>query len=326
MILIISTHLGEYTTDLVIDWLDFKKIKYKRINGVDLLKGNLKIDFNCVEVSIKDETINLSDINTFWFRRLLPYNYFLSEYGVLTKNKNLNIELIRNIQSEYNRIRDFISFFYKEKNWLSQIDGSSLNKIEVLHNAKQLGLMIPNSIITTSKNEIIKFRKKYANIIVKSISEALGLPIDNEAFISYTYSISNSDMDNLPEFFYPSLIQENIDKDYELRIFYLSGSFYSMAIFSQNDEQTKTDFRVYNKEKPNRNVPFILPKNIEVKLDLLMKKMNLNCGSIDMIKSENGEYVFLEINPIGQFGMVSKPCNYFLEEKVACFLNKLDNN
>lgn len=326
MILIISTHLGDFTTDLVIDWLDFRKIDYKRINGVDLVKEKVKIDLNCVEISTKDQIINLSDINTFWYRRLLPYNYFLSEYGRFTSNTILNIELIRNIQSEFNRIKDFISVLYREKNWLSQIGNSTLNKIEVLHNAKQIGLIIPDSIITTSKNEIIKFREKHTSIIVKSISEALGLPIDNEFYISYTYDLSNPEMDNLPENFYPSLVQENINKDYELRIFYLSGSFYSMAIFSQNDEQTKTDFRVYNMEKPNRNVPFILPKEIEVKLDLLMKKLNLNCGSIDMIKSVNGEYVFLEINPVGQFGMVSKPCNYYLEEKVALFLNKLDNN
>lgn len=326
MILIFSSHLGEFTTDLVIDWLDFKKYNYKRINGIDLIKGNLKIDFDSIEIGLKNETINFSNINTFWFRRLLPYNHFLAEYGTLSDNKILNIELIRNIQSEYNRIRDFISVFYKEKNWLSQIENSSLNKIEVLNNAKQLGIMIPDSVITTSKDEIIKFRKKHSAIIVKSISEVLGLPIDNEAYISYTYPLKDSDIDNLPQKFYPSLVQENIEKDYELRIFYLNGSFYSMAIFSQNDEQTKTDFRVYNLEKPNRYVPFLLPKDIEAKLDLLMKMTNLNCGSIDMIKSVNGDYVFLEINPIGQFGMVSKPCNYYLEEIVADFLNELDNN
>lgn len=326
MILIFSSHLGEFTTDLVIDWLDYNKINYKRINGVDLIRENLKIDFDSVQITIKNETINFSDISTFWFRRLLPYNYFLSEYGKLTENIILNIELIRNIQSEYNKIRDFINFFYKEKNWLSRIGDSSLNKIEVLNNAKNLGLIIPNSIITNSKDEIIKFRNKYSNVIVKSVSEVLGLPIDDEAYISYTHLLTNSDLDSLPERFYPSLAQENIDKDYELRIFYLSGSFYSMAIFSQSDEKTKTDFRIYNMEKPNRNVPFTLPKNIATKLELLMRKLNLNCGSIDMIKSINGDYIFLEVNPIGQFGMVSKPCNYFLEEKVVCFLNEFENN
>jgi ATP-GRASP peptide maturase of grasp-with-spasm system len=326
MILIFSSHLGEFTTDLVIDWLDFNKINYKRINGVDLIRGDLKIDFNSIEISLKNEIINFSDVSTFWFRRLLPYNYFLAEYGALSGNKILNIELIRNIQSEYNRIRDFISVFYKEKNWLSKIENSSLNKIEVLNNARQLGIMIPDSVITTSKDEIIKFKKKHSGVIVKSISEVLGLPIDNEAYISYTYPLTDSDIDNLPQKFYPSLVQENIEKDYELRIFYLNGAFYSMAIFSQNDEQTKTDFRVYNIKKPNRNVPFSLPKDIEVKLDLLMKMTNLNCGSIDMIRSVNGDYVFLEINPIGQFGMVSKPCNYYLEEKVADILNELDKN
>jgi hypothetical protein len=31
----------------------------------------------------------------------------------------------------------------------------------------------------------------------------------------------------------------------------------------------------------------------------------------------NKELVFLEINPVGQFGMVSHPCNYYLEKRIA---------
>jgi hypothetical protein len=31
----------------------------------------------------------------------------------------------------------------------------------------------------------------------------------------------------------------------------------------------------------------------------------------------NGDIYFLEVNPAGQFGMVSTPCNYYLEEKIA---------
>jgi hypothetical protein len=36
--------------------------------------------------------------------------------------------------------------------------------------------------------------------------------------------------------------------------------------------------------------------------------------------TKKGEYVFLEVNPIGQFGMVSAPCNYNLEKKIAQYL------
>jgi len=48
-----------------------------------------------------------------------------------------------------------------------------------------------------------------------------------------------------------------------------------------------------------------------------MLEVGLNCASIDLIKSTNGKYYFLEINPVGQFGMVDFPCNYGLHKIVA---------
>ncbi|WP_228414336.1 hypothetical protein [Chryseobacterium sp. CH21] len=113
--------------------------------------------------------------------------------------------------------------------------------------------------------------------------------------------------------------QEKIEKDFEIRTFYLNGHCWSMAIFSQNDEQTKTDFRKYNKKKPNRNVPYLLPKHIEDKIELLMKSLDINCGSLDFIKAGE-KYYFLEINPIGQFSSLSRTCNYALEQKLAEYL------
>lgn len=51
-----------------------------------------------------------------------------------------------------------------------------------------------------------------------------------------------------------------------------------------------------------------------------MKKMNLDTGSIDMIVTPELEYVFLEVNPVGQYDMVSVPCNYHLHSKIAKIL------
>jgi len=98
-----------------------------------------------------------------------------------------------------------------------------------------------------------------------------------------------------------------------------------MAIFSQNDEQTKTDFRVYNYDKPNRCVPFKLPVEIENKLNKLMKILDFESGSIDIIYGTDNNFYFLEINPIGQIGMVSYPCNYMLEKEIARELIHLSN-
>lgn len=47
--------------------------------------------------------------------------------------------------------------------------------------------------------------------------------------------------------------------------------------------------------------PYQLPQSIEAKLLELMKKLGLNYGAIDLILTPNNEYVFLEINPVGEF-------------------------
>lgn len=110
-----------------------------------------------------------------------------------------------------------------------------------------------------------------------------------------------------------------IEKEFEVRTFYLNGKCWSMAIFSQNDEQTRVDFRKYNRIKPNKNVPYNLPIDVEEKIHQLMQFLDLNSGSIDFIKKGNQHY-FLEINPIGQFTGMSNTCNYSLEQKIAEYL------
>ena len=93
-----------------------------------------------------------------------------------------------------------------------------------------------------------------------------------------------------------------------------------MAIFSQNNNKTKVDFRRYDTEFPNRLVRYSLPKNIQNKLILLMSHLKLATGSIDMIVTEDNDFIFLEVNPFGQFGMVSKPNNFNLEKRIAKYL------
>lgn len=47
---------------------------------------------------------------------------------------------------------------------------------------------------------------------------------------------------------------------------------------------------------------------------------------IDLMVDLNDQYYFLEINPVGQFGMVSKPGNDYIEREIALSLIKMDSN
>ena len=97
-----------------------------------------------------------------------------------------------------------------------------------------------------------------------------------------------------------------------------------MAIISQEDQKNMIDFRNYNLKDPNRFVPYKIPSFVEAKLRNVFDELQINTGSVDLVKDINGNYIFLEINPIGQFGMTSIPCNYNLEKKIAEYLIKND--
>ena len=70
-----------------------------------------------------------------------------------------------------------------------------------------------------------------------------------------------------------------------------------------------------------------LPLNIETYLLKFIKVSGFDTGSIDMIKSTDGNYYFLEINPVGIFSNISFCCNYYLEKEIINLLsgNKNEN-
>ena len=47
-----------------------------------------------------------------------------------------------------------------------------------------------------------------------------------------------------------------------------------------------------------------------------MISLGYDTGSFDIIY-HNGQYVFLEVNTVGQFEWVSKWCNHFIEKELA---------
>lgn len=307
MILILSD-LFDLSTNSVIEWLNFYKKKYFRINAQD----NLDIDFIGTDVILKTATssVKLSEINSFWYRR-----------GYLNyKGDSTNISQFDNLQEiEINNVLQFIYYKLNKSKHLNSIHNADVNKLIVNDIARELNISTPIDFIFSNFDSLKdKIQNESTQNITKVISGRCTQEFNDFIIFNYTKEIDVNSIKT--KTFFPSLIQNKIEKKYELRVFYLDGQFYSMAIFSQKDTQTNIDFRNYNDTKPNRSVPFKLPNEIEVKLDLLMKKLGLNSGSIDMIVTPKNEFVFLEVNPVGQFGMISFPCNYNLEKLISNFL------
>ncbi len=326
MILILSEKFDPSTND-IIDWLRFFNVPFLRINYNDSYAISYKACITSEESSesiiIDNQEYQLEDFSAFWYRRGgLPGYREINDFTI-SEDTISDAELKKNIKEEDYALRHFF-YAVLEKN-VRRIGASktdTLNKLKTLHLAKKSGLKVPKTIITGDKNELEKFRESCNHgIITKAIHEGvLFYDKSDRGYMSYVEEIDDRVFSQIPATFHASKFQEKLDKWIELRVFFLIDKFYSMAIFSQLDDQTSVDFRVYNEEKPNRNVPFNLPEKIEHSLLTLMKELNLETASIDIILTKKMEYIFLEANPVGQFGMTSTPCNYKLEKKIAEYL------
>ena len=298
MIIIISESLDK-STENVIDWIEHY--------GSSSIRKNYECDFQNFFYSISSKKIENTFIkNVVWNRR---------GYLSIIPNKLKNTDWFSYLNKE--QLPVLFAFEYGEK---SNFIGSYKkeihnNKIINLQIALDVGFKIPETFITNNKTDLIRFVDKSKIYITKSLFQSPNIKIENLVYSGVGTNILN--MNSVSEFFAPSLVQEYIEKEIEIRIFFIKKSYYAMAIFSQSDEKTKIDFRNYNEDRPNRSIPFILPPKILLKIKTFIKKMKLDTGSIDLILTPEGEYFFLEINPMGQYDWLSKDCNYYIDKKIA---------
>lgn len=329
----IMSESDDVSTSHVMDWIHSLNGTSIRINKeTDFVFNHLSIgeeNHISASFSINGSNYTNTQLSSFWYRRgNIVFTTKLEEEFNLSQTRETLIS--NHLRSELDSLRITLFSIFESKKSLGSKSNAGLNKLTVLMLAISLKIDVPKTNVFTDKKKVNQLLNNGTPLITKAISEGLilipeSLDTNKDAYIMYAEEVNKVSMDGEANIF-PSLVQEKLDKELELRIFYLDEEFFSMAIFSQLDEQTSVDFRRYNKKKPNRTTPYTLPKDVEIKLDRLMKKLDLNTGSIDMVVTKDGRYVFLEVNPVGQFGMVSYPCNYKLEKRIAQFLTKNHNS
>ena len=313
------------STNDVIDWLYYYNKDFVRLDGQKYRDGEYPFSF-----SIENDTCrfsidekDLNGVTSVFFRRWIPYKESFNDILEELSQKG-NPELVSNFKNHLiGEMRKSYRFVFNELatsgniQWLPKYASSIINKMDVLKKAASCDLNIPISLVCNTKKELQQFKGKYGKVITKPLSEVFNFNLGDYNYFTRTEMMTNEVIEKLSDVFFPSLFQQYIEKELELRVFYLNATCYAMAIFSQLDPTTQIDFRNYNDENPNRNVPFKLPLIVEKKLVRLMESLDLNTGSIDLILTKSGAYYFLEVNPVGQFGMTSHPCNYYLEKEIA---------
>ncbi|CAM1360940.1 grasp-with-spasm system ATP-grasp peptide maturase [Tenacibaculum xiamenense] len=315
MILIISSE-KDITTHIVIQWLKKYNADFLFIKTEDLSSLNsFSIDNTSEKLTINN--VDFSTINVVWHRR--GRLKFLDSSSL--NNSNLFLYLKREEDSVIKSLENFQRSTSKAYigSYIKEVENFKLDHLSL---AKKCGFRIPKTLVTTSKKELLHFKLENNKIITKDLRYPVNVQITKDTYLSSkgTLLIDDSDIELLDDKFMPIFVQEYIEKLFEIRVFFYDSTLFSMAIFSQEDEKTIIDYRNYNDEKPNRCIPFKLPDLIKDKILKFSNESNINTGSIDLIFSSEEEFIFLEINPMGQLDWLSKNCNYYIEKEIATSL------
>jgi len=176
------------------------------------------------------------------------------------------------------------------------------NKQLQLMVARELGLEIPRTLITNNPDAVREFFPLCTNGMITKMMSSFIVNDGKKDSVVYTTLLKESDLQDMDGLLLcPMTFQENISKKVELRITIVGNRVFSAAIDSQASKDAKNDWRRDGLGLITQWENHPLPPEIETKLLVLMDRLHLNYGAIDMILTPDNRYVFLEINPGGEF-------------------------
>lgn len=298
MIYILTTSI-DITASEVSYWLKVYKHEICRINTDIQIKPNLLF---CEQDFVTKK-------NTVWLRKI--WNLNIQNPKISTISNHIHNELYHGLYFTLNHT------CYKV---LGNIESSLIfNKPSFLIKAASVGLKTPDFILTNNKMDIASFLSKHPSIVTKCVSDVQPFEIDNKRHKQYVQKITKKDLEKLPNNFEISFFQQAITNKYDIKTFYLDGEMFSCAFV--NTAEKVIDYRSLGYSQQIKITPITLPKSIESKIKKLMKLYGLNIATIDFIVDDENDFFIVDLNPAGQFGDISKMCNYYLEKKIAQWLN-----
>lgn len=316
MVLCVTHSNDFYTVDIVINRLKELGIEVLRFNSDDF---SYKIKFEYDNFSgnqrfkllADDFEITSDKIQAVWYRKL--WNVAIPE--------NLDEEYTRIYNQEYLTMRNLFFDSLKNIPWMNEmsIDHKiSDNKFEQLDIAYKSGLKVPKSLFTNNSESVKNFfYSECDQQMIAKLHGALSRSMSGNTPFFPTTTIEEEDLEGLDSLIYcPMIFQEKIEKQYELRIIYVDGDFFTGKINAGNSIKGSTDWRAANDIRPSWE-NYDLPLDVCESIKIMMKAMNLFFGAIDMICDKNGQYIFLEVNPQGEWGMLQKDLGLKIGEAIA---------
>jgi hypothetical protein len=182
--------------------------------------------------------------------------------------------------------------------------GPAQYKLTQLKLAAEVGFELPPTLVTTNPNDLAPFYRAHDGQVISKtagVTSAMSLESDSAR---YTEPVAPRDLGYADALrFCPIVFQAYVPKRVELRVTVVGDRIFAAEIHTQGGHRTRFDWRHYDGYR-TPYAPHDLPSDVERSCLRLVERLGLRYGAIDLILTPDGRYVFLEINPGGQFAWI----------------------
>ncbi|RYE24008.1 MAG: hypothetical protein EOP45_06280 [Sphingobacteriaceae bacterium] len=302
MSILLITNKQDITTDFRLNTEDIGR-------SIDLTFDFIDNRFFLLD-GYQGKTIDLLQIKSVYYRR--PEIGFYDEGLSDGEARFVRAELLYTLEGLY-QILD-------HARWLNKVQPirNAENKIYQLLLAKRIGFQMPASIITNEPKQALHFyEQQNESCIIKPIKSGLVGGAKEEGVIFTSRLLLNNE-NALRIKHCPTYIQTLIPKRTDIRVTVVGNRVFAAKIHSQNDQESSVDWR--KSEVPLPHSSFQLPEELEEKCKTLVKALDLQYGAIDFIEDTDGNFVFLEINPNGQWAWIENRLNLNISDAITEYL------
>lgn len=237
-------------------------------------------------IELDNKTLEITDRCSVWWRR--PRSHSVS---TLVSHPKLESFVVDECRQAF--LGSLILHSYRVVNPMGASRQATV-KLAHLKMAQEMGFRVPKTLVTNNPDiarDFINKSEDYGGCIYKPFTGT-----DFGFFETRAFS-SNDDIEELWRIKHcPMLIQEHIRGPLDIRVTVVGNK-----VFSSSMDLSRSLHGIDGRVERLPAAPFELDRRVENKIVELVKKLGLFYSAIDFRLDQNGELVFFEVNPEGQY-------------------------
>lgn len=224
------------------------------------------------------------------------------------------------VQSEWEHAaRSFLAIEHTK--WINPPNAVfELDRVSQLRLAGCVGLNIPATIVSSNKEKICDFVASRRNgVVAKVLGDHFVEPAPGELHGVFPRMVDFTELGLFENaYLTPSVYQEYVPHLAEVRATVIGRDVVAAEIEKASPRE------IWEKPEEVTVRHHTLPASIQNRLCKYLDLARLQYGAFDLLLTEDGNYIFLEVNPIGDWAWIeSKNSDVKITEKVVSYISNL---